>query len=988
MRKYLPLLLLLLFCNTGFSQPMYEVETDNLDIFYFSPSMTVFMPRVIRSHNTAQVLHNQLWNHWNDSLPNIFKYNPQKTTIIFTDWEDDGNAGVNAIPKNTIYIGISPMNKSYFVSPSIELFTNLFRHEQAHVVMSDKFTKSDLHWRKFLGGKINRDAHYPISAIWSFASTPRWYAPRWYHEGIACFLETWLCGGMGRAMGGYDEMYFRSIVAENKSLYSVVGLETEGTTQDFQVGTNSYLYGTRFVNYLAMQYGTDSLFAFYNRTPDSKLLFYKQFKRIYGKPLKSVWNDWRDFEAQWQQKNLETIREYPETPVLPLADHPMGSASPPIYDKEKNVIYTAVNYPGKFAHVCEINLATGKERKIAKIESPMLYQTAYIAFDKNHNRLFVTTFNQKMRGLHIIDLNNNRTIKKVDYTRTRDIVYNPINDKLYGIQVNQGVAMLVCFDDDFKTTKQLYSIPFGQTLSDLAVSHDGKKLSATLHGVHGDQQLIEFDINGLEMADLSYQVIMSIDQSNLGQFSYSDNDSLMFGSSYYTGVSNIWSINRFTKEMKLLSNTDLGLFAPVQCSKDSLIALQYGRNGLTPVKMGIHPIEDANAIEYLGQAVYDRDSTIVNLHTIKNPDSEDFIENFEIKEKKYSSFKSMKFNGAYPDITGYKQTVTVGYRLFFQDKLGINSLMMYLGISPWSHYKNSEKIHFNLKWNYQWLTLDAYFNNSSFYDLVGPLKVGRAGYKIGLNYDRPYTLKAPFEWKWGVGISTYGMMDALPLFQNIESPVSEMQTATAYIEASKMRKTLGAVMPESGYKINLSGYTYFADNTFFPSVSLQFDKGFLMPLVRNTSFWIRTAFGQSFGNEESAFGNDYFGGFRNNYIDYHSEYQYREINAMPGADIDEIAAHSFAKATAELNLKPLRFKSFGFTALYPTFAQLSLFATDLVTNPWTSKYPENYINVGAQLNIEVILFSYLKTTWSVGYAQLFPQNAPSKGQWMFSVKLL
>jgi hypothetical protein len=60
-----------------------------------------------------------------------------------------------------------------------------------------------------------------------------------------------MSGGLGRAMGNYDEMYFRSIVSEKKPIYSVVGLETEGTTIDFQVGANSYLYGSRFVTYLA-----------------------------------------------------------------------------------------------------------------------------------------------------------------------------------------------------------------------------------------------------------------------------------------------------------------------------------------------------------------------------------------------------------------------------------------------------------------------------------------------------------------------------------------------------------------------------------------------------------------------------------------------------------------------------------------------------------------------------------------------------------------
>ena len=52
-------------------------------------------------------------------------------------------------------------------------------------------------------------------------------------------METWMLGGIGRVMGGYDEMVFRTMVHDSAFFYHVIGLETEGTTIDFQVGVNS-----------------------------------------------------------------------------------------------------------------------------------------------------------------------------------------------------------------------------------------------------------------------------------------------------------------------------------------------------------------------------------------------------------------------------------------------------------------------------------------------------------------------------------------------------------------------------------------------------------------------------------------------------------------------------------------------------------------------------------------------------------------------------
>lgn len=423
---------------------------------------------------------------------------------------------------------------------------------------------------------------------------------------------------------------------------------------------------------------------------------------------------------------------------------------------------------------------------------------------------------------------------------------------------------------------------------------------------------------------------------------------------------------------------------------------------MTPVKMGMKVLEDANAIEYLGQWVFERNPSLAALSDIRDSSkmSIEFSNVYNAIEK-YNSFKELSFAGAYPDISGFTDslafnsvTPVLGYRFLFQDGLGLNRLNIHIGISPWSNNAWKHKFHASLNWQLWGWNLDAYYNSTDFYDLLGPFRASRQGYKVGLSYAYSNALLAPFSWRWGAGAATYGGMDKLPLFQDVDvdSGITTLQTAYAQIGASKLRTSLGGVMPEQGYNANLAASTYFAGGKFYPSAILEFDTGFLILFVRNTSFWLRSVVGNSFGDSESAFGNDYFGGFRNNYIDYKDAYRYRTVNAMPGAKIDQIKAHNFAKFTAELNLKPLRFNDFGFLGLYPTYAQLTLFSSDLMANPWGAVAFNNYVNVGAQLNIEVVIFNYLKTTWSVGYARLFPTSAPpgtpSSGEWMFSLKLL
>ena len=91
---------------------------------------------------------------------------------------------------------------------------------------------------------------------------------------------------------------------------------------------------------------------------------------------------------------------------------------------------------------------------------------------------------------------------------------------------------------------------------------------------------------------------------------------------------------------------------------------------------------------------------------------------------------------------------------------------------------------------------------------------------------------------------------------------------------------------------------------------------------------------------------------------------------------------------AELNLRPLRLRNVGTTWLYPTYIKSSLFGTHLMTNFDRNTERAHIFNAGVQVDLQLVMFSYLKTTWSLGYARMSQAGLPDKGQWMLSLKLL
>jgi Periplasmic component of the Tol biopolymer transport system len=569
------------------AQTIYEYKQEDARVLFFDKGLSQYIPHIIRMYENGKALHEQVW--WPDSLGTgavlpSGKPAIQPPMMMLSDWADDGNGGASAIPKNLISVEMAPLNFSYFISPSTERYNHLFRHEYTHTVMSDKASASDRFWRSALAGKFSVEPLHPFSAVWSYLGAPRWYAPRWYHEGIACFMETWTGGGVGRALGGYDEMYFRSVVDSGEKLYSVVGLEMEGTTSDFQVGTNSYLYGTRFVNYLEYKYGFDKLREFYNRTDDSKAIFSKQFKSVYGRPIRKVWDDWREFEVEHQKEQFAAIEEYPVTKTTALTDESLGSMSPLVLDEENNCAYTAVNYPGAFAHIERIDLSTLKRTKLKNIDGSQLYQTSYLTMDTKRQRLFWTTQNSKYRGLRAYDLKSKKMLKELNYQRVSNIVYDNVGDRLYGIFSNKGVMYICSYDAELSDRKVIYAFPFGVSIFDLAVSHDGRKLTVTTSGANGEQSLLMFDIEGLDNADFSYRTLCKLEDSNLGQFRFSQDDRSLIGSSYYTGVSNLWEIDVESGDMSLAD----------QCPHRSFLA--GAAQGRIPAGARIRPQRHAPSI--------------------------------------------------------------------------------------------------------------------------------------------------------------------------------------------------------------------------------------------------------------------------------------------------------------------------------------------------------------------------------------------------------
>ncbi|MFM7066976.1 MAG: hypothetical protein ACKO0U_09155, partial [Gammaproteobacteria bacterium] len=313
----------------------------------------------------------------------FFGYRPEgEIPVLLRDFADRGNATtILGAPRNRIFFDIAPPSLAFETfSPAERMFT-IMNHELVHVAMGDRPNSADLRYRRLFSGKVGPVAEHPESILYYYLTNPRGTSPRWYMEGAAVFLETWMAGGLGRAQGGYDEMVFRSMARDGAEFFTPLALESKGGDVDFQAGANAYLYGTRFLSYLALQYGPEKLLAWWRRDEGSERYYAAEFKQVYGRSIDTAWREWIDWEREFQQANLSAVRAYPTTEARDIAKEGLGAISRAHVSADGRELYAAVRYPGRVSAVIAMDLATGSVRELAEVTGAIPLRVSSLAYD-------------------------------------------------------------------------------------------------------------------------------------------------------------------------------------------------------------------------------------------------------------------------------------------------------------------------------------------------------------------------------------------------------------------------------------------------------------------------------------------------------------------------------------------------------------------------------------------------------------------------------
>ncbi|MCK5221925.1 MAG: hypothetical protein KAR14_10125, partial [Candidatus Aminicenantes bacterium] len=414
---------------------------------------------------------------------------------------------------------------------------------------------------------------------------------------------------------------------------------------------------------------------------------------------------------------------------------------------------------------------TGKLKKICNIKGPDLFFVTSLAYDPSSDSLFFTTDNNYWRDIKKVDIKSGKTSMLMKDARIGDLAFNRSDRSLWGVRHYLGISTLVKIPYPYKKWNQVFSWDFGNDIYDIDISPNGKTLIGAVTDAGGKQFLVKMEIENLLSGDFSYDILYDFGKFSPANFVFSDDGKFLFGSSYYSGVSNIYRYDLEKEDISIISNCKTGYFRPTPVSADSVLTFRYTSTGFIPVIIPDRTLEKVKAVKFLGNLIAEKHPQVTEWSA--PPPSAVDIDKFVISKGKYNKFRDISLKSIYPVIEGYKDSRAYGFRLDLSDSIPLNSFNFTLSYSPDNSLSDKEKIHFNMNMSLSNWSFSASHNKADFYDLFGPTKTSRKGNSLELQYKKSLIFDDPKNMDIGIKLAAYYGLEKMPEFQNVDTTFDE-----------------------------------------------------------------------------------------------------------------------------------------------------------------------------------------------------------------------
>ena len=127
---------------------------------------------------------------------------------------------------------------------------------------------------------------------------------------------------------------------------------------------------------------------------------------------------------------------------------------------------------------------------------------------------------------------------------------------IWGIRHQNGFATIVRIPPPYAGFNQIHTFEYGQTPFDLDISPDGTLISASYGEINGDQSVRVWTTKPSRSRRRRTEVArLDLPPSTPEGFIFTPDGKSLYGTSYYTGVSNVFRFDIATQKYEVLSAT-------------------------------------------------------------------------------------------------------------------------------------------------------------------------------------------------------------------------------------------------------------------------------------------------------------------------------------------------------------------------------------------------------------------------------------------------
>ena len=496
--------------------------------------------------------------------------------MVLTDDSDSANGSANAIPYNTVRLFVQAPEDLTPLGDHDDWLNTLITHENAHVVHLDTIGG--------LPAVVNR----VLGKQWA----PNLVQPRWFIEGLATHLESALTGG-GRIRSTMFQMFIRMDAIEGRLLR--LDHASNGVDR-WPRGNVFYLYGSRFIRWIAKEYGDEALAAISHEYGRRAIPYgiNRVAHRVTGHTFTELWDRWQADLVQESLSLQRSIERGGRVEGVRLSRHGDIARSPRWLD-DQTIVYNAID-GAHDAQLRAIDRDGANPRQVVRTAG-----VSYASATRNGQVLYYGQLDGHRDIYFFYDLfrHDRRTGETERLThglRAREPDLSPNGRTLAFTRGGAGTTHLMIADvSDIETTARVLvrSRRYEQAYTP-RFSPDGKRVAFSQWRRGGYRDIRIVDTDAKTIVEVTHDRAL-----DTGPAWSPDGRSLYF-SSDRTGIANLYRYDVDSGTTVQVTNVVAGAYSPdVSPDGKSVAYLGYTSFGWDVFRLDLDDIRDRPAAPYL-----------------------------------------------------------------------------------------------------------------------------------------------------------------------------------------------------------------------------------------------------------------------------------------------------------------------------------------------------------------------------------------------------